>query len=178
MSRDKYSTLLGMDLGTASNRLKKQIFLQMAAELGRDLCLKCNLRIENAEDLSVDHIKPWRGADPKLFWDLSNIAFSHRKCNKPDRPKRKESPDGQAWCSTHKGHAPKSEFYQDESRWNGLYHSCKKCQREKAARYDSQNKRFPCPTCSYQMRKKCRKCGYELEMKDYMALRRKEGASY
>jgi hypothetical protein len=81
MSRDKYSTLLGMDLGTASNRLKKQIFLQMAAELGRDLCLKCNLRIENAEDLSVDHIKPWRGADPKLFWDLSNIAFSHRKCN-------------------------------------------------------------------------------------------------
>ena len=34
MSRDKYSTLLGMDLGTASNRLKKQIFLQMAAEYG------------------------------------------------------------------------------------------------------------------------------------------------
>jgi len=41
MSRDKYSTLLGMDLGTASNRLKKQIFLQMAAEYRKCRRLEC-----------------------------------------------------------------------------------------------------------------------------------------
>ena len=29
------------------------------------------------EDLSIEHKKPWLDEDPRLFWDMGNIAFSH-----------------------------------------------------------------------------------------------------
>ena len=70
-----------MDFGTASARLKKQLMFSMARQLGQDVCFRCACHIETVEEFSVEHKLPWEGVSAELFWDLSNIAFSHLKCN-------------------------------------------------------------------------------------------------
>ena len=46
-----------------------------------DECYQCKKLIVDHEDLSVEHKKPWLDEDTRLFWDMGNIAFSHRGCN-------------------------------------------------------------------------------------------------
>ena len=74
---------LGMPYGTASNRLRKQVMFSLLQDLGRDVCFQCGERIENAESLSMEHKEPWLNSDNPIgtFFDLTNIAFSHFKCN-------------------------------------------------------------------------------------------------
>lgn len=74
---------LDMNVGTASNRLKKNLMFRLVCDLKRNECFRCGQTIENADDLSIDHIKDWFNADKpvELFFDLDNIAFSHRWCN-------------------------------------------------------------------------------------------------
>jgi hypothetical protein len=74
---------LGMPHGTASARLRKAILLYLLQQLGEDFCYRCGGQIETPEELSIEHKKDWQGVDPALFWDLDNIAFSHRLCNRP-----------------------------------------------------------------------------------------------
>lgn len=76
---------LGVDFGTACGRLKKSIMLMLVQECGRDSCFKCGKIIENVDDLTIEHKTPWLDVDSDLFWDLSNISFSHSFCNRPDR---------------------------------------------------------------------------------------------
>lgn len=38
------------------------------------------------DTFSIEHKEPWLHNSPELFWDLENITYSHKKCNKPDRP--------------------------------------------------------------------------------------------
>jgi hypothetical protein len=33
------------------------------------------------KDFSIEHKQRWLDVDPALFWDLTNIAFSHFICN-------------------------------------------------------------------------------------------------
>lgn len=167
-----------MNLGTASHLLRRNMMFQLVTNAGLNRCLKCEKLIETPEELSMDHIKPWRNVSSELFWDLDNIAFSHRKCNKADRPYRRESPEGMSWCTTCKDHLPIEKFGLDSTRWNGLLIYCRTCDVERQRRYDAQYPRYKCTECGYWMRKKCRKCGFELSMAEYMALRRKEGATY
>lgn len=176
--KEEHVTMLGMPVATATARLKKAMMFEMAVALERDNCLRCDKPIETAEELSVDHIQPWRYESAELFWDLTNVAFSHRACNKVDRPRRREGPEGTSWCCTHKAFLSEDAFGADINRWNGLSITCLQCDRERAARYAARNPRFACPECKTQMRKVCPSCGYELPMKDYMALRRKEGVKY
>lgn len=75
------SRQLGMNFSTASSRLKKSVVFSMIQQLQRDTCLRCGELILTPEDLTYDHIKDWLHVDASLFWDLDNIAFSHRKCN-------------------------------------------------------------------------------------------------
>ncbi len=77
---------LGMPFGTASHRLRKLLMFKFAKELGYDKCFQCGYSIETAEELSIEHKKPWFNNDPELFWDLQNIAFSHMRCNRPNNP--------------------------------------------------------------------------------------------
>lgn len=62
-------------LGTASNRLRKTILLQLSREVEKDRCLRCEIGIEDPEDPSVDHKVPWLDVSQELSWDLNNIAF-------------------------------------------------------------------------------------------------------
>ncbi len=174
----KYAQLLGMPLGTASAQLKKLVVFDLVKRLELDNCYRCGKLIEVAEELDFDHKEPWRGVSAELFWDLDNIAFSHHKCNiaAGRKPLKKIGPEGTSWCAACRDFKLFAEFGKGER--NGLNRYCKSCDSERMRRYDQQNPRFPCPKCRYGMRKICRKCGYELPMAKYMAMRRSEGVQY
>ena len=88
------TTHLGMPHGTAQNKLRKLIIFHLIQRLHEDVCFKCGNRIEIVEELSIEYKVPWLYADTELFWDLDNIAFSHRKCNRPDRVRWYLAPEG------------------------------------------------------------------------------------
>ena len=81
MTINKKSKQLGMNYSTASNRLRKKVLFMLIQRLKLDECFQCNNLIVEIEDLSIEHKKPWLDDDPRLFWDMGNIAFSHRSCN-------------------------------------------------------------------------------------------------
>jgi hypothetical protein len=74
---------LGMHPSTAAHKLRKMIMFELVKQVGLGRCYRCKEKIENVEDLSVEHILPWLDSvNPrKLYFDLSNITFSHLKCN-------------------------------------------------------------------------------------------------
>ncbi len=80
---EKKRAQLGMPQGTAGNRLRKNILFYLLQETDRDQCYQCEKRIETVEELSIEHKVPWLDSqDPVgLFFDLTNIAFSHLSCN-------------------------------------------------------------------------------------------------
>ena len=120
---------LGMPWGTASARLKKAVMFELVVRAGLDTCFRCGERIETAADLSIDHKVDWVDVDSKLFWDLSNVAFSHRACNKNrfQRVDIRNAPEGQSWCSGCGDFRAVSEFSSNRSRWNGLHAECRTC---------------------------------------------------
>ncbi len=75
--------LLGESYGKAMAKLKKAILFELIKETNRNICFRCEEKIENIDDLSVEHKLPWRRAKNPIetFHDLNNIAFSHLKCN-------------------------------------------------------------------------------------------------
>ena len=83
MSNEKKNTQLGMPIGTAGNRLRKEIMFKLLTKLNENICYRCGKKIESAEELSIEHKEPWLDSpNPKeLFFDLENIAFSHLSCN-------------------------------------------------------------------------------------------------
>lgn len=87
MSRKDYiNSLLGVNAGSARNTLFKKILFSLIQELHRDNCYRCSKKIQSFEELSIDHKIDWIGSsDPKnLYFDISNIAFSHERCNVKD----------------------------------------------------------------------------------------------
>lgn len=154
------------------------MMFHLAEQLELTHCYKCDTLIESARDMSLDHREPWRKVSAELFWDLDNLAFTHKWCNKVDRPARKTGPEGQSWCSKCKTFKDVDQFSKAESRWNKLNHLCRECDNEKARLFAERNPRLSCPDCKHEMRKKCTQCGFEIPMKEYMAMRRREGAKY
>jgi len=77
------SRQLGMSHGAARNLLVNELMYNMIKDLGKNTCFRCREMISSPDDLSIDHIEPWEGAEDarKKFFDLDNIAFSHRSCN-------------------------------------------------------------------------------------------------
>lgn len=145
MSNKNKTEFLGMNASTASHRLKKLIMFSLIQEVKKNICLKCGREIETAEELSVDHIRPWLYVDKNMFWDLNNIGFSHKKCNKIDRPylnrraNRKNGRAGTAWCRTHKKFLPKKNFFKRVKRWNGVEDECMECKRARNHGHDKRD---------------------------------------
>lgn len=81
---------LGCSYSSARMRLAKTLIFSFLQRLGEDVCFRCGKKIENIEDLSVDHKEPWLHNDIALFWDINNISFSHRKCNSGARRSTKK----------------------------------------------------------------------------------------
>ena len=85
---------LGMDPGTASNRLKKTLLFEFAKKLDMHWCYQCGAEIVDCDKFTVEHKTPWlHSEDPKgLFFDIDNIAFSHKSCNYLASRPRKSAP--------------------------------------------------------------------------------------
>lgn len=78
----KKAEQLGMNPSTASHRLVKDLLWNFIEQTGANRCFCCG-RPMTREDFSIEHKVPWLDSpDPAaLFFDLSNISFSHRTCN-------------------------------------------------------------------------------------------------
>jgi hypothetical protein len=121
-----------MPFGTASHRLRVLVMFSLIQRLGENRCAKCSETIVSADDLSIEHIVPWEGVSATLFWNLDNIAFSHRACNRPIRFRghswcQENCPDGHAWCSRHRAYLLRTSFPRNTTRPNGLNAYCRDC---------------------------------------------------
>ena len=70
-----------MSYSTAGNRLKKMLFFKLVQETKKDRCFRCDEKITNYIELSIDHMDAWLDQDNSVFWNLNNIAYSHLTCN-------------------------------------------------------------------------------------------------
>ena len=127
--------LLGMPYGTATGRLRKMILFDLLRQFDFDHCFRCDQQIASIDDLSIEHITPWQGADdPKVaFFDLENIAFSHLRCNiQASEP-----------ANAKKDHCPKGHPYDDQNtviRPNGQ-RGCLQCHRDSSNAWQKRNRR-------------------------------------
>ena len=128
---DRRRIQLGMPYQTACGNLRKSLIFHMMKKLGEDNCYRCNAIIETENEMTLDHKKEWENVDPKLFFDVTNIAFSHAKCNRPRingaAKSRKIGPEGTAWCSGCQKFLDVNNFNKSTKHWNGLNHYCKNC---------------------------------------------------
>ncbi len=79
----RYREQLGLSYPAASYRLIRKLLFSLLVESKRAICLRCKQPIDSVEDMTIDHMIPWRNkADAQeLFYDIENIAFSHPRCN-------------------------------------------------------------------------------------------------
>lgn len=112
---DRTKEQLGMSLGAACNRLRRQVMHMLAVECGRGVCHVCGEPIATWREFTIEHKMPWENRDPDSFWDLENIAFSHTRCNRNQTngagpPRRHPTRPGYAWCRHHETEHPIGEF--------------------------------------------------------------------
>lgn len=136
MNRTQRKTdFLGMNWSTANNRLKKMIIFKLLVDSSKNVCFKCSSLIENIEELSIEHKKPWENIDVALFWDMNNIAFSHVSCNRNHSyPTKKQNSEGFWWCNSCRSFKNSEDFYKDSTKINGHQAYCKHCRKEKDTR--------------------------------------------
>jgi hypothetical protein len=105
---------LGMSQGAANHLLRRNLLYKLAARCNMLECFVCELPIEIPEELSVEHKKPWENRSADLFWDLDNLAFSHRRCNRNRScgagPKGRAKQKGYAWCAGCEEELPHASF--------------------------------------------------------------------
>ena len=135
-SNEKKSATLGVPYGTASHRLRKMILFDLLRRHKENTCHVCGSEILTSGELSIEHKKPWEGVSAELFWDLTNIAFSHTQCNKPHTyrggsPRKIVAPQGREWCGAKKHFVSKHLFTA------GAKGECSSCKSER----NSQRKR-------------------------------------
>ena len=70
--KSKKTKQLGMNPGTASNRLKKAILFSFAKRLDLNWCYQCGAEITDIQKFTIEHKKPWLDSNsPKdLFFNL------------------------------------------------------------------------------------------------------------
>jgi hypothetical protein len=151
MSQKKLAQL-GIPIGTATHRLRKLLLFHLARELKLNRCHRCRQAIHSPDDLGIDHKEPWLDVSVERFWDLGNVAFSHKLCNTRARrsavgrklgpsPLRNVGPPGLAWCNSCNKFLPTASFNRNRSKWNGLQSFCKPCARpDKLARRRSRRR--------------------------------------
>jgi hypothetical protein len=77
----KKASQLGMNPSKASNRLVKDILFYFIQAAGH-VCFRCGNPLSR-QDFSIEHKIAWLDSDDPigLFFDLGNIAYSHKRCN-------------------------------------------------------------------------------------------------
>lgn len=82
-NNEKKNEQLGMPHGTANAILRKNILFELLKRHGENICFQCGEEIKTIDELSIEHKVPWLDSEnpTELFFSISNIAFSHLKCN-------------------------------------------------------------------------------------------------
>lgn len=136
---DKKKEQLGINPSTAQHKLRKLILFSFVKRLGLDECYQCKCKIENVEELSIEHKVPWLDSkNPlELFFDLDNIAFSHLSCNVGAGRKVNLTKvvDGKQKCRVCEENKFLSDFDKHKSRGNGYVNECISCRRERDKKY-------------------------------------------
>jgi len=80
---ERKAKLLGRPFGTANKKLRKSILFMLIKKINKNICYKCNKKIENMSNLAIKHKDNWMSTKNPIesFYDLNNIIFSHRKCD-------------------------------------------------------------------------------------------------
>lgn len=138
--RKKYS----LTVSSARSRLIKSIMFALLKESDQHYCYRCGEELE-LNSFTIEHVKPWAYQEDawELYFDLSNIAFSHSKCNSahtrrytkhaiahrvkhfgatmtdPTNKTRK--------CSHCKTWKDFGLFVKNRSKTHGIAHICRKC---------------------------------------------------
>lgn len=88
---------LGMSHSTASHRLIKDIIFGFICETGINKCFQCGEPMTR-ENYSIEHKVPWLDSENpvELFFNLSNISYSHLSCNVRASRDGRKLPDGEA----------------------------------------------------------------------------------
>lgn len=75
----KKNDQLGMNVGTASNRLVKDLLFSYVKGTP---CYHCGGKL-GRDNFSIEHKTPWLDSEDPLglFFDLDNVTFSHLSCN-------------------------------------------------------------------------------------------------
>jgi hypothetical protein len=120
-----------MPFGTACNKLRRMVMFHVLQRHKENVCFKCGKIILKLEDLTLEHKEAWQDVGPELFWDLNNIAFSHRQCNLPKGIVRREIVDGMLWCSNCKQYKLISSFHRERKQRTGYALLCKHCSNSK-----------------------------------------------
>lgn len=180
-SQQKKSELLGMPFGTACYRLRKLVLYELLRRHAENVCFKCGGKIKSADELSLEHKKPWQGSDPALFWEIGNVAFSHARCNIRGTYVRREVSDGNLWRPGCKLSLPVNTFHKLHSSRTGYTDICKRCSNERRKQVLA---RGDCTDCGARRgtkdfrpeRNLCREC-YLARYRDYnQKARDKKGA--
>jgi hypothetical protein len=79
---EKKKSQLGIDPATASGRLVKDLLFKLAIDAGHR-CYRCGEELTR-DTFSIEHKERWLDSpDPvRFFFDLNNIGFSHKSCNR------------------------------------------------------------------------------------------------
>ncbi len=133
MSRKKLAQLV-VPIGTATHRLRKLLLFHLACELKLNYCHRCLQTIGSPDDLGIDHKEPWLDASIERFWDLGNVAFSHKLCNtragilrSVESLARARSKGRSAWHGLVRQvqRVPATtSFNRNKWKWNGLQSFC------------------------------------------------------
>lgn len=87
--KERRSALLGMPFNTAERKLRKMVIYELAQQLQKNVCARCGTKIESSDDLALIHLRDWQD-NPSGFWDLTNVAFSHVRCEATRHDQRQE----------------------------------------------------------------------------------------
>ena len=81
-TQKKYAEQIGMNVGTAQNRLVKDMLFKSLCALGQNSCHQCGEEMTR-DTFSIEHKVPWRNAEDakELFFNTDNISYSHLSCN-------------------------------------------------------------------------------------------------
>jgi len=71
----------GMSIDTARRKLVKNLLFEFMYHNNSNICFRCKNPILSPEDLAIEHVQDWVD-NPELFWDLSNLTFSHINCDR------------------------------------------------------------------------------------------------
>lgn len=120
-----------MPFGTACNKLRRMVMFNLLQRHRENVCFRCGKDILCTEDLTLEHKEAWQDVGPDPFWDLNNIAFSHKKCNLPEGIVRREIVNGTLWCSNCKQYKPVPCFHREKKQRTGYALLCKDCSNSK-----------------------------------------------